>query len=316
MRILLAGAAALALAPAGIHADPGPGRGIVDAEHSRAISYPAKSQANHNQGSARAIARGLAEKASRQAKRGKPEDKRHDGAADFPVRSEAEAARRALGVASDFSLGHARLAKVQRGSAGFTRVAGNGLIAGCPPGLAKKNAACLPPGQTSARPGRVDGWIPRLFGVTDQVPGRYRYAEGYLLHAATDGRIVGYVPLLGGALAVGKPWPSAYESSILPDYYVDFFDLGRADSFRFADDVIYRVDPEQAAIASIAALLTGDEFVVGQPMPQGYDVYNVPYSFRDQYVDTDEDWYRYADGYVYRIDPQTRLVAAAIELLV
>ena len=63
------------------------------------------------------------------------------------------------------------------------------------------------------------------------------------------------------------------------------------------------------------ALLTGDNFAVGRPMPVGYDVYNVPYPYRAQYYDTPDAAYRYSDGYVYQIDPETRLIAAAIELL-
>ena len=50
-------------------------------------------------------------------------------------------------------------------------------------------------------------------------------------------------------------------------------------------------------------------------MPIGYDVYNVPYPYRSQYVDGPNSMYRYSDGYVYQVDPETRLVAAAIELL-
>ena len=50
-------------------------------------------------------------------------------------------------------------------------------------------------------------------------------------------------------------------------------------------------------------------------MPAGYDVYNVPYQYRDRYVDTAQSQYRYSDGYVYQVDPTTRLVQAAIQLL-
>ena len=79
--------------------------------------------------------------------------------------------------------------------------------------------------------------------------------------------------------------------------------------------MLYRVDPQTSAITSIAALLTGDDIQVGSPMPMGYDVYNVPYPYRSQYADGPQANYRYSDGYVYQVDPETRLVAAAIELL-
>ena len=97
---------------------------------------------------------------------------------------------------------------------------------------------------------------------------------------------------------------------------MDYYDLGGRDRYRYADNVIYRVNPEDAAITSIAALITGDEFTIGQPMPAGYDVYNVPYAYRDRYYDTSDYMYRYSDGYVYQVDPETRLVASVIDLLI
>ena len=107
-----------------------------------------------------------------------------------------------------------------------------------------------------------------------------------------------------------------YQPATLDPYYVDYYRLGSQGGYRYADNVVYRVDPETTAITSIAALLTGDDFRVGQPMPAGYDVYNVPYGYRDRYYDRPDAYYRYADGYVYQVDPETRLIAAAIELLI
>jgi hypothetical protein len=196
--------------------------------------------------------------------------------------------------------------------ASFRAVPTRGLIGGCPPGLAKKNPPCIPPGQVRGRYVRYDRpdfWGLRLGG------GRYRYDDGYLLRFGPDGRIGGYIPLLGGALAIGNVWPTYYEPVALPVYYESYYGLGPYSSYRYADNVIYRIDPETAAITSVAALLTGDDFVVGRPMPIGYDVYNVPYAYRTQYVDSPTANYRYADGYVYQLDPETRLIAAAIELI-
>ena len=55
--------------------------------------------------------------------------------------------------------------------------------------------------------------------------------------------------------------------------------------------------------------------MVGQPIPAGYDVYNVPPAYRARYSDTPDASYRYADGHIYQVNPLTQLVAAAIELL-
>lgn len=192
-------------------------------------------------------------------------------------------------------------------------------IEGCPPGLAKKRNGCMPPGQAKKYYDRGlfgQSYRPSLFGLNNYRDGRYAYNDGYLLRLGSGGGISGYIPLLGGALGIGNPWPNSYDYHNVPDYYVDYYDLGRQGQYRYADNVIYRYDAEDAAIMSVAALLTGDEFQVGQPMPRGYDVYNVPYAYRDRYYDTPNSMYRYSDGYVYRMDPETRLVAAAIELLI
>lgn len=192
-----------------------------------------------------------------------------------------------------------------------------GLIEGCPPGLAKKQNGCMPPGlarqeaRYAYRNYAPAWWGLGSLGLGD---GRYFYEDGYLLRFSGD-RLLGHVPLLGGALSVGQTWPEYYAPRPVPDYYADFYRLGPAGSYRYADNVLYRVDPETTAITSIAALLTGDDIRVGQPMPAGYDAYNVPYRYRSQYADGPDAAYRYSDGYVYQIDPKTRLVAAAIELL-
>jgi hypothetical protein len=56
-------------------------------------------------------------------------------------------------------------------------------------------------------------------------------------------------------------------------------------------------------------------FSVGQPLPTGYDTYNVPYTYRSTYADTSNDWYRYNNGYIYRVDPSTQLVTAIVASL-
>lgn len=190
-----------------------------------------------------------------------------------------------------------------------------GFLDGCPPGLAKKRNGCLPPGQAKKLDPRYDrysrygaDWWGLPYGR-----GNYFYEDGFLLRH-DGGRISGYIPLLGGALTIGNPWPRDYGYRRVPDYYSSYYGLGN--SYRYADNVVYRLDPETAAITSIAAMLTGDEIVVGRPMPRGYDVYNVPYSYRDRYYDRPGAHYRYSDGYVYEIDPETMLVASAIELLI
>lgn len=183
---------------------------------------------------------------------------------------------------------------------------------GCPPGIANRYANCAPPALSDAAPNRwhQPGW----YGAYSRDAG-YRYADGYLLQLGPDSAVARYMPLLGGALAVGQPWPATYGAVALPDYYARYYDLGPASGYRYYDDVIYRVDPADAAITAVAALLSGTSVEIGRPMPAGYEIYNVPYRYRDQYFDRADALYRYSDGTIYQIDPATRLVQAAIELL-
>jgi hypothetical protein len=187
-----------------------------------------------------------------------------------------------------------------------------GLIAGCPPGLAKRNNGCLPPGQARNMAARAR--YDYLWNLRPDA-GRYRYDDGYLYRIDRSGSVLGWLPVLGGALAPGAVWPQQYAYQPVPAYYTDYFSLNRPYDYRYANGVLYGVDPRTQAITQVAALLTGQPITVGQPLPAGYDVYNVPYPYRSQYADTPDGLYRYSDGYVYRVDPTTQLVQAAIQLL-
>ncbi|NTZ42218.1 hypothetical protein G7A66_03735 [Altererythrobacter sp. SALINAS58] len=194
----------------------------------------------------------------------------------------------------------------------FQFVQSDYLIRGCPPGLARKNNGCLPPGQEKQR---FLSYGADYFGYRNLEDGRYRYGNGYLYRFSDSGGLLGYIPLLGGALSIGRIWPQSYQRNQVPDYFTEYYNLGPPRNYGYAGDVIYRLNPQSSAITSIAALLTGDEFNVGEIAPSGYDIYNVPGAYRERYRDTPDADYRYSDGYVYEIDPATRIVRAAIELL-
>ena len=187
-----------------------------------------------------------------------------------------------------------------------------GLINGCPPGLARKDNGCLPPGQARrmATPTRFDSlWNTRNDEFT------YRYEDGYLYRRNNQGSLLGYMPVLGGALSRGSPWPEQYDYQPVPTYLTDYYGLNNSNDYRYADGTVYGMDPKTQAITQVVALLTGQSPTVGQPMPAGYDIYNVPNAYRAQYPDTTASQYRYNDGYVYQVDPKTRLIQAAIQLL-
>ena len=153
--------------------------------------------------------------------------------------------------------------------------------------------------------------VPFVYRARYQDTPRYYYRydddDGYLYQVRRDNNLVSALfPLLGGAYSVGRPLsydsynvPYGYRSLYYdtPDYY-----------YRYGGGAIYRVDAGTQIIQAIVALLTGQNFGIGQVMPASYSTYNVPYSYRDRYYDTADSWYRYNDGNIYQIDPRTRVI--------
>jgi hypothetical protein len=198
----------------------------------------------------------------------------------------------------------------------------------CPPGLAKKDNGCMPPGQ--ARKMDVgqrfqSDWLRNtslpydyrnLLSDNDRY--FYRYDQnGYIYRVDRDTSLVsGLIPLLGGGFQVGQVLPAGYDVYNVPLQYRDTYFDNNDLMYRFGDNAIYQVDPQTRLIQNVVALLTGDNFNVGQRMPMGYDMYNVPLQYRDQYYDTNESLYRYADGNIYQVDPTTQIVQAVIRALI
>lgn len=223
-------------------------------------------------------------------------DDRRDARAD---RAQRRAERRAVVLRDANQIQRLRFAR------------GAGLIDGCPPGLARRNNGCMPPGQLRQR---QRAWYNNWWDTPDR-SGDYVYDDGYLYRLAPTGAVAGFAPLLGGALWPGQAWPAQYDAYNVPDYYADYYGFDEPYDYRLADGVIYGLDPQTQAIQSILALVTDNDWQIGQRMPDGYGVYNVPYAYRDQYFDTADSWYRYDDGYVYQVDPTTQLIQAAIQLI-
>lgn len=181
----------------------------------------------------------------------------------------------------------------------------------CPPGLAKKGNGCQPPGQAKKSDRNYLSSYSR-FRDDD-----WRYYNGYAYRYDSGSNLINaFLPLVGGALFGGNKWPAAYQDYSVPQYYDSYYGRNDDYGYRYADRTIFRVNPQDQAIEGIVALLTGDDFEVGRRMPSGYDVYNVPSQYREQYYDRPDAQYRYSDGYVYQVDPTTRLIAAAIQLIV
>jgi hypothetical protein len=140
----------------------------------------------------------------------------------------------------------------------------------------------------------------------------YRYNNGYAYRVDRDyGIVAGLVPLFGGGYGIGQPYPYGYGVYNVPYRYRSYYYDDDDCYYRYGGGGIYCVDRDTGVIAAIVALLAGG-LSVGQPLPLGYDVYNVPYAYRARYYDTPDIWYRYNDGYVYGINPHTRIVQTVI----
>ena len=203
-----------------------------------------------------------------------------------------------------------------------------GFDRGCPPGLAKKGNGCLPPGQAKklfARGQRIErDWfegyrIPVAYQSFYQDTPDYYYSyddSGYIYRADRGSDLISaIIPLFGGGFGIGQPLPAGYDAYNVPyQYRDDYYDTDES-LYRYGDNAIYEVDPQSGMIEGIVALLAGD-LNVGQALPDGYDAYNLPMDYRDEYQDGDESLYRYADGNIYQVDAKTQMIQAIVEMLV
>jgi hypothetical protein len=203
-----------------------------------------------------------------------------------------------------------------------------GFVDGCPPGLAKKNNGCLPPGQAKKIVGTTLsrslaasalGWPYRQW-YPDNDRFIYRSDADYIYRVRRDNNLIDalfpYANRDFYYYPVGLQYPPDYNYYNVPYQYQAFYPDGGDNWYRYGDGAIYMVDPQTQAISGIAALLTGTPMGIGQPLPPAYSVYNVPLGYRAQYYDTPDAWYRYNDGYIYRVDPATSLITAVISALV
>jgi hypothetical protein len=190
------------------------------------------------------------------------------------------------------------------------------FIAGCP------WKHCFAPDHGHRFWGYADpyaNWYGPAYGYWDDDDYDWGWWGGYGYRIdRTTSLIVAFLPLLGGALYLGNPWPAAYVGYEASPYYASYYGYGPGPryAYRYADNAVFAVEPGSQRIEAITGLLAGDGWVVGSVMPAGYDFYNLPPEYRDRYADSDAAWYRYSDGYVYEVDPNTRIVRRSITLAV
>ena len=165
----------------------------------------------------------------------------------------------------------------------------------------------------------MSSYVPSYYGFNSFYPDYgdvcNRYYSGVIYQVdCASGYVEGVIPMYAGGYGVGQILPSAYNYYNVPmqyrNVYYDTPDYG----YWYAPGAIYQYDPRSSVITSVAALMSPG-FSIGQPLPIGYDVYNVPMAYRATYYDTPSAWYRYNNGYIYQVDPVTQVVTAIVASL-
>lgn len=197
---------------------------------------------------------------------------------------------------------------------------------GCPPGLAKKAVACVPPGQAKKLVGERLSVLRRQVALRD-IPRRlrnvyrdtpdyyYRYGDGYMYRVNRRNDVVSsLLPLFGLGYSTGQQLPAAYSSYGLPAAYQPFYPNTPYNDYRYADGYVYNVNPATGLIQNVDPML-GYGYGYGQMLPAAYSAYNVPYQYRSMYPDSADNYYRYAPGAIYQSDPGSGLITGVAALL-
>jgi hypothetical protein len=157
-----------------------------------------------------------------------------------------------------------------------------------------------------------DAFYPADYGYGD-LCNRYEYGVIYQVDCYS-GMVENVIPTYAGGYGVGQLLPTAYTTYNVPTQYRSMYYNTADAGYWYAPGAIYQYDPRSSVITSVATLMAPG-FSIGQPLPVGYDVYNVPYDYRPTYYDTATAWYRYNNGYIYQVDPTTQIVTAIVASL-
>jgi hypothetical protein len=174
------------------------------------------------------------------------------------------------------------------------------------------------PGQYLPQP-YMASYVPNYYGMNSFYPDYgntcNRYANGviYEVDCAT-GYVENVIPMYASGYGVGQILPSAYSYYNVPTQYRSMYYDTPDYGYWYSPGAIYQYDQRSSMITSVAALMAPG-FTVGQQVPLGYDVYNVPYDYRATYYDTANASYRYNNGYIYQVDPMTQVVTAIVASL-
>jgi hypothetical protein len=113
---------------------------------------------------------------------------------------------------------------------------------------------------------------------------------------------------------IGQRLPAQFRGQALPTRLRDLYRDTDNHYYRYGNGNLYRVDREQQLIRSVLPLI-GAGLGIGTPFPYSSARYNVPTAYQPFYRNTPDDYYRYANGYVYEVDRDTGMIEDMFPLL-
>ena len=116
----------------------------------------------------------------------------------------------------------------------------------------------------------------------------------------------------------GTPLNAALRANTLGWPYREWYRDDDRYMYRWDDDYIYRVDRDDGLIAGLFPYANRDYYYypVGMQYPSYFNYYNVPMQYQSFYPDQDDRCgYRYGDGAIYCVDPDTQAINGIAALL-
>ncbi len=113
---------------------------------------------------------------------------------------------------------------------------------------------------------------------------------------------------------IGQRVSDNYRLSALPRSLRNIYRDNDDYTYRYRDNYVYRVNRESQVVSSLLPLL-GAGLGLGQVFPTSYSNAYVPNSYQSFYRDNSDDYYRYANGYVYEVDRGSGLIENMIPLM-
>ena len=117
---------------------------------------------------------------------------------------------------------------------------------------------------------------------------------------------------------VGTLLPAALSSRALMGPYRDWYRDDDRFLYRMGPDgQIYRVNRANSLIDALIPSQLNDfgYYPVGMAYPSPYNFYNVPMQYASYWPDNDDYFYRYGNGAIYQVDPQTSMIRSIVALL-